>query len=282
MARLIRKVPCKVNHIDTELFVILKDGLLRLPPDIPTRFQGRLRPTSNPAVLEVASVPFSGPTVVTRHSLACEGLWITFDDTVARGGVSPCVFGIPLATEVIDAWALLPQQSQRWTIRVGYHGTDEACMKSIARENVLRPSFGQLGTGVYTGSFWKACRFAVRDQNYAFKLNPCVIRVLWLCDTSTHLIFPRDSPCPCEALCAGKSKQDAQACGHEIVWSQESRWQSGELIPTRLANGRWITRNEEWVCSVNSIQRLQQIAFIDVKTVDGPHYNPLQRDIQIH
>jgi hypothetical protein len=53
------------------------------------------------------------------------------------------------------------------------------------------------------------------------------------------------------------------------------------LAPSQFPSGRWITKNEEWVCSPSSIQRLQQVAFIDTASVDGPHYNPVQRNIRI-
>jgi hypothetical protein len=153
-------------------------------------------------------------------------------------------------------------------------------MSSIATQNVLRPSFGQLGFGVYTGSFWKACRFAVRDQDYKLKVHPCVLRVLWKCNQTLELSFPSSSPCRCK-LCEGKSAEEARACGHELDWRSPLPWQSGFLVPSQLSNGRWITRNEEWVCAPAAVLRLQQVAFIDAASVEGPHYNPLQRDIRI-
>jgi hypothetical protein len=212
-------------------------------------------------------------------------MWITEDDTVARGGVGPRVFGIPLESDVASAWLALPQEPSKsgpWRIRVGYHGTDGRSMASIAHENTLRPSFGQLGFGVYTGSFWKACRFAVRDQDYTLKQDPCVLRVLWLCHQDKQLVFPRRSPCRCKALCEGKAPDEARACGHELDWRDELPWQSGALVPSQLSTGRWVTRNEEWICSPRDVERLQQVVFLDAASVHGPHYDPLQRDIEIH
>lgn len=263
---------------------MLRDGMFRLPTELPKRFEGRTQATDLASVLHVSSSPFEIPTLVSLHSLATDGIWITEDDTVPRGGVDARIFGIPMDAEVAGAWLVVPQEPCKrgpWRIRVGYHGTDSISMSSIARDNQLRPSFGQLGTGVYVGSFWKACRFAVRDQNYNVKPQPCVLRVLWLCDESKQLVFPRKSPCRCKRLCETKSEDEASACGHELDWQTDLPWQSGQLVPSRFRNGRWITRNEEWVCPPSAVQRLQQVAFVDVASVDGPHYNPVQRNIRI-
>jgi len=281
---LYRRVPCQHGYVDTEVFVVLQHGVFRFPTELPKRFEGRTQPTDLPFVLQVYSSPFEKPTLVTLDSLETQGIWITEDDTMRRGGVGPRVFGLPLDTEVESAWLLLPLEPSKktaWRIRVGYHGTDGKSMTSIAETNVLRPSLGQLGFGVYTGSFWKACRFAVRDQDYNFKENPCVLRVLWLCNESKVLTFPRKSPCRCKQFCDGKTAEEAQACGHELDWRAEIPWQSASLVPSQLPSGRWITKNEEWVCPPSAVQRLQQVAFINTRTVEGPHYNPMQRDIQI-
>lgn len=282
---LFRRVPCRQGHVDTEILVVLRDKVLCLPTTVPSRFEPRATPTSVPHVLEIASTPFDGPTIIRQDALASSGMWITQDDTSARGGVEPRVFGIPLDTDVLSAWKAIPSESttrpSSWRVLVGYHGTDGQHMESIVRDNVLRPSLGQLGVGLYTGSFWKACRFAVRNQDYAFRENPCVLRVLWLCDTSRHLSFPTQNACSCKRWCAEKSPEEARACGHELDWSTELPWQSASLFPSRFSNGRWITQNEEWVCPPSAVERLQQIAFIDCESVDKPHYNPLQRSIQI-
>ena len=284
MSRLLfRRVPCGKSFVDTEVFVVLRDGCFRFPTEVPLRFAGRIQPTDLPFVFEVYSSPHMVPTMTNLKALESDGLWITEDDTVPRGGVGPRVFGLPLDSEVAGAWLVVPQEPSRrspWRVRVGYHGTDGACMASICTDNLLRASFGQLGFGVYTGSFWKACRFAVRDQDYKLKTNPCVLRVLWMCNESTQLSFPRRSRCRCK-LCEGKADDEAQACGHELDWRAELPWTSGALVPSQLRNGRWITRNEEWVCPPSSVLRLQQIVFVDAGSVEGPHYNPLQRDIRI-
>lgn len=281
---LYRRVPCQGGYVDTEVFVELRDGVLSFPRTLPDRFEGRVTATDLTFVLHTKSSPFQSPTIVSQAILASQGIWITEDDTLSRGGVEPRVFGIPLDANVLSAWLVLPEEPSKhgsWRVRVGYHGTDGAHMQSIQRENVLRPSLGQLGLGVYTGSFWKACRFAVRDQDYHFRNDPCVLRVLWLCDESKHLSFPTQTPCTCTQWCAKKTAEEARACAHELDWSTEVRWQSASLFPSQMSNGRWITHNEEWVCSPRAVERLQQIAFVNCESVDKPHYNPLQRSIQI-
>lgn len=280
---LFRKVKCKHSFTDTEIFVVLQNGVLDFPPGVPDRFATRIQHTDLDFVKEVYSLPFDNMSTLNRDSLAVTGLWITEDDTVSRGQVSPRVFGIPLSDVVCKAWLLLPREVAKqgtWRIRVAYHGTDATRLPHIFDHGLL-PSFGQLGTGVYVGTFWKACRFAVRDQDYKFRTNPVVVRVLWMCDETKQLVFPRESPCTCVALCAGKDKESARACAHELDWSTQKTWQSGFLPRTSLSTGTYVTRNEEWVFAQNAIDRLQQVVQIDVETVHGPHYDPEQRNIDI-
>jgi hypothetical protein len=280
---LFRRVACKQDYVDTEVFVTMQGGVFDFPARIPKKYRGRTRSTDSPFVHEVLSTPFDTITPACRVSFEAHGMWITEDDTVPKGNVDARVFGIPLSSDVCAAWSAVPVEASKagaWRVRVGYHGTDVSALPSICT-NSLKPSLGQLGFGVYVGSFWKACRFAVRDQDYSFRSNPVVVRVLWLCNTQKQLVFPQKSPCPCSTFCALKSEEKRRACGHELHWLTEERWQNGFLPPSQFSDGKWITRNEEWVMPTSALERLQQVVRINVESVNGPNYDPEQRNIEI-
>ena len=280
---LFRRVKCKQDYIDTEVLVILQDGVFDFPTRVPEKYEGRTRKTDLPFVHQVLSTPFDTMTPASRKSFEVHGMWITEDDTICKGNVAPRVFGIPLSAAVCSAWLAVPVESSKsgpWRVCVGYHGTDSQALSSIFT-NSLMPSLGQLGIGVYLGSFWKACRFAARDQDYAWRKDPVVIRVLWLCNTQKQLTFPKKSPCRCIKFCSRKSDEKARACGHELHWPTEERWQSGFLPPAQFSDGKWITHNEEWVMPSSALERLQQVVRIDLRTVNGPNYDPEQRNIEI-
>jgi len=280
---LFRRVACKQGHTDTEVLVTLQGGVFEFPQSIPSKYEGRTKCTDLPFVHQVLSTPFDTMTPANITSFKSHGMWITEDDTRPRGNVSARVFGIPLSASVCSGWLAIPtvvSKSGPWRVCVGYHGTDASVLPSIFTHS-LSPSLGQLGMGVYVGSFWKACRFAVRDQEYAFRKDPVVIRVLWLCDTQKQLVFPRKSPCRCASFCARKSDEKRRACGHDIFWPTQDVWQSGFLPPCQFSDGKWITRNEEWVMPSSALERLQQVVRIDLASVNGPHYDPEQRNIEI-
>ena len=255
---LLRKVKY-FQCVDYELYVELRDRWV-LPLKIPLGFQ--VTSTQYANVFMVHSVPC--PTQLFYKS-EWEGFWITRNDCIQKA-----VFGIPLHVTVDH----FPFQSQS-KIMVGYHGTSLDAYKSIQASH-LKSSFGQLGTGVYVGSFWKACRFAGRDQEYKMREDPIVFRVLWLDDFP--ITFPRLEPCLCPK-CVDKDLDKAQACFHTKVWNgMES---SGFLMPGKYQDGKWRTKNEEWVLNPSKILRLGEAVRLDKSTIDGPAYNPYQRNIEI-
>jgi len=233
----------------------------KLPDTIPAKFIGRCKRFEHGYMIE--SSIHETIHVRSRQSLK-QGLWITQDDLVPKGGTRT-VFGIALD----DIHWPLPSSN----IKVAYHGTACENLESIRKES-LRPSLGQMGTGVYVGSFWKACRFAGRDQSYQFRENPLVLRVLCLRDNM--ISFPRHEECSCK-LCEDKTPEQKRAAGHTLYYTDTC----AELRIGQFSTGKWITQNEEWVIPQSFILRISEGVELNKDSLARPHYDPLQRDIEI-
>ena len=259
----LRRVPVRSGW-DEQLLVVLRDGEWTLPPTLPTRYKDR-------AVFDKewhVKSESHGKTTRCGTVSFYNGMWATRDDSTSLGG-SPTIFGRPIEFRVLHRLKALRHEGDE--VRVAYHGTSGEAYKSI-RKSSLNPTRGQLGIGVYVGSFWKACRFAARDQNYAWRAEPTVIRVLWTCDSI--LTFPLEA-CTCDS-CFSKPPVKRSVCRHGWEWKR----QAGFLPVGQYDDGTWITRNEEWCIDPQSILQLAEAVVLDSATVNGPHYDPLQRDIR--
>jgi hypothetical protein len=277
-----------------ELLVILEDELWILPTLLPSKYESRIKAKNQRGqhtIVWVDSTRHAKPAF-TCQKIVKGGMWICQGDLVAFGGVSPCVFGIPLHPSItfegleLEQWALSKKH-----VRVAYHGTSRELFSTIS-ESGLKCTFGMLGTGVYVGSFWKACRFACRGQDYVEKLHPTVFRVVWECAEDDILKFPRkfiDGFCLC-AQCFGNPDQKSY-CAHTADWEASSKhppqkplykgpWKAGQLFPCKYPSGKWATQNEEWVLNPSLIVALTEAVQINTTTVSGPHYDPIQRNIK--
>jgi hypothetical protein len=237
------------------------DGILKLPDMIPTKFIGRCQRFEHGYFIE-SSIH---PDIPMRSKESFKnGFWITQDDLTVRGGTRT-VFGVPLDD---IAWPL-----ESSNVKVSYHGTAAENLDSI-RKTSLRETFGQMGTGVYVGSFWKACRFAGRDQSYQFRKNPLVLRIL--CLRANMISFPRLEECTCE-LCELKTREQRRAAGHTLHFVDTC----AELRIGQFSTGKWITQNEEWVIPQSFILRISEGVELKTESLARPNYDPLQRNIEI-
>lgn len=250
------------SHV--ELWAVLGDTAWDLPDAVPERFRGRT--TSTHGVLMVDSRP-AGATATNRRSLQRNGLWLLHADAVPRGGVEPRVFGIGMTPRLVEALRALPHGN----VLVAYHGTEAENLHSIAASG-LWPTKGQLGFGAYVGSFWKACRFAARTQDYAPRKAPLVIRCIVRASSVTQ--YPRAGwECTCGTCVA---RGTGAFCDHARVWDAGV----GELRVMRTWADHWTTRNEEWVVAPREVA-CREAVLLDRASIRGPQYDPLQRDIQI-
>jgi hypothetical protein len=274
-----------------EVLVLYDAKHWKLPSEIPAKYLSRvLKRDQTELFVWVHSIRHTDPYYASSSTFK-DGLWICKDDFTARGGVPPSVFGCPISAKNPCDHSILEQWSPTLChIRVAYHGTSREAFHSIATHG-FNNTFGMLGTGIYVGSFWKACRFAARDQQYQEREQPIVIRLLWKCREEDILKFPRsfeDGFCLC-SKCYGNPEQKA-FCAHTYDWSANSSfpppkpfyrgsWKAGQLLPTKYPSGKWATQNEEWVLNASLIQGIAQAVQLDRSSIARPHYDPLQRNI---
>jgi hypothetical protein len=260
-----------------------------LPLEVPLKYRDRIVKQDQDLVW-VNSLRHTVPYYASSSSLK-DGLWVCKDDFVARGDVAPAAFGAPLPSSPFNSPTLEQWRPSQYYCRVAYHGTSRDSFRSIVASG-FRDTFGMLGTGVYVGSFWKACRFAARDQLYVERECPTVMRILWKCKEEDILMFPRlwiNGWCLC-GKCYVNPEQRAY-CAHTYDWSAESKfpppkpynqgpWKAGQLFPCKYKSGKWVTQNEEWVLNSSLIQGIAQAVQLDRTSIARPHYDPLQRNIR--
>lgn len=264
---------------DIEVYVELHENQFQLPTEFPKRFKERIEKQFVKNVFQIKSIPFETTTLLHQSNLKQSGIWITKDDLKQVGNVSATVFGIPLHQHISWAFDVAIKQvplESKYKIFVGYHGTGIEEYKSIQKLKKLLPSQGQLGYGIYVGSFWKGCRFAGRNQDYEFRNCPIVLRVLWY--GLDEITFPCTIPCACKA-CESQKLELAKACAHTMNWDTTQCY--GFLKPTQMSDQKWITKNEEWVFAPCCILRLGDAVELNKQSIHKPDYDPWQRDIQI-
>jgi len=291
----------QTTHHFFELLVCRDAQSLQLPPKVPEKYSQRiLKSHCNVHLIRSASHTES---TLTNLELLKDGIWICEGDCEEFGGVGASVFGIELSTEaqgaflthkdLLCSWSTVPWRKSR----VAYHGTSFENYLGICA-NGFKCTFGMLGTGVYLGSFWKACRFAARDQEYKFREKPSVLRVVWSCEDHQVLHFPRKIM---YCFCGDCYKRPEQRsfCGHAMDWTSEAkifpeklfrdqvpgedtRYYAGSLKPCKYPDSqKFVTQNEEWVLNPSCIVRLAECAILNLNTVVREHYDPLQRNIEI-
>ena len=288
----------QTQHHFFELLVCKNGTSFELPQKVPEKYAQRiLKSQGNVYLIRSACHPIS---TLTNLELLKEGIWICEGDCEEFGGVAASVFGIRLSSDAQNAFLNYKDILCSWSehpwkkSRVAYHGTSFENYLGICASG-FKCTFGMLGTGVYLGSFWKACRFAARDQEYKFREKPSVLRVVWSCEDHQILSFPRKIMyCFC-AECYKRPEQRS-FCGHAMDWSAEAkvfpenysvdrkdaRYYAGYLKPCKYPDSqKFVTQNEEWVINPSCIIRLAECAILNLDTVEQAHYDPLQRNIEI-
>lgn len=170
-------------------------------------------------------------------------LWLTFADLL-DDECGP--YGFPWDSEILPRKVRLRviqeykldwgfDGSSDYFLRVLYHGTSLEAAAAIVRSRLRAgPTPAMLGIGVYFGSFWKACRYAMFENTRDWaerkdRLHGSVLRCVIRMKKSDYLRLPKDSwSCPCYK-CTNRirtatdaqvehRKRVAQLCDHESAW----------------------------------------------------------------
>ena len=272
-------------------------------------------------------------TRLTRRDIATHGVWASAADFVPWGGVphtsvtsSICVFGIPVEGRVAAAAQrlllgldkALPRDAGYRHGLVMYHGTTTAAWSAMAATvtdasglQLKSSSTGMLGPGVYTGTFWKAIRFATRE-GHSYQLRQAqhgggggggggqdpspavVLRVRLLVDVrkDLHMASFRDVPCRCKRYCSHAAPTPwADACRH-VVDHEAVKWRvrgcvGAAMLPEHGVHadfpGRRVVSNAE-VVTLPHVVVVRDAAAIDMASIQSTpegHYDPCQRSQRI-
>ena len=284
-------MPCFRFQEFWEVLLVLEGQSWVVPATPPSKYSSRVL-RSEGTTHWISSQRHTQPYYTNTSLLSSDGMWACESDFVARGGVPPALFGMALPSNPFDGLTLLESwKSSLYQVRVAYHGTSREAFHAISVHG-FKCTLGMLGNGIYVGSFWKACRFAARNQEYQERASPTLIRMLWKCNDADILHFPRkwiDGWCLCGKCYLSEFKT---YCAHTYDWSMEAVapppkpgggvWKAGQLFPCKAPSGKWVTQNEEWVLNPECVHSIQQAVQLDMTSIARPHYDPLQRDIRIH
>jgi hypothetical protein len=275
---------------------------LASPSELPAKYAHRSTKVGDMggrAVYEVSSAVFAQPVVLNAPSLVAQGIWIVPADARPMGaipdeGVLPvvAVLGMPLAhteQELQQVCACVRGEAEGTPDLVLYHGTSTTAWSSIQTSG-LQESQGMLGLGVYVGSFWKATRFAARNQTYQLRKQgeALVVRVYCFCPALQDWTAKTETyACACTE-CSKARDVGGAARERSVFTDHESRWAlntecSGVYMPSRKSHhdpSQWIVRNPEW-CLRSACCRIQNAALLDMSSVVHERYDPLQRSQRI-
>ena len=261
-----------------EYLVVPFNSILILPTDIPIRYVHRII-SSNNMITEVKSLYNDTHDHVTLNTiLNGNGIWIIASDCVTRGTDLPQFMNIQIdvycANEILNYNLTLKNYYNPLSL---YHGTADHLLQECIKE--LKPSFGMLGNAIYLGTFWKACRFATRDQTYQIRKGSLL---RYLVFSKNMIELPTGNwKCQCDK-CINYCWA-AHISDHNKIWSL-----NGDAVHASPCMGigyrndgeqKWALKNEEWAIECPIL--LTHTSDINLETIE-PHYDPLARNIFIH
>jgi hypothetical protein len=253
------------------------------------------------------------------------GLWVVDDDFTPRGALPPGVparvqvLGVDIAAGAQAAWAAAAPALAALDAAAGtrgppplavYHGTSAEALAGIRHVGMQEARSGMFGAGVYTSTFFKAARFASRDQAYVLRPRgqAAVLRCLLFAERIKDVSHPQpDTPaCACDRCSPPAAEVAWRASMGIVVAVEPERCQVPDHLGTWRRDGfdaihvgvvrcagvgvsagggaaegeRFVTRNEEWCSRRESVLPIH-CATLDMATIDAPHYNPLQRDMRV-
>lgn len=279
-----------------EVLVVYREetNSLVLPPVLLPRYAARVKLTLSPFCALVKSAPYEGVNVLARSDLAAGGTWVALDDFQPKGAIpdmgvrgASTFFGIPFSPEVLTLveqhlpalTSLTPAQPL-----VFYHGTGMEPFESIC-EHGLQETQGMLGQGAYVGTFWKACRFAARTQDYKIRDAGILLRCLVFPTASGFLeATSKDKqPCAC-AKCAAKEKTIhsiavTKICDHQSTWRVHG-W-DGIHVPSHGIHDehgtyKSVVTNEEWIVK-KELVHCTAAMLLDMDSFTKTIYDPMER-----
>jgi hypothetical protein len=224
------------------------------------------------------------------------GIWVIKNDFEKKGGFGDLMNGIAQFMSVpIDDFSLLlinktysclfEHFKKFYTTFINpislYHGTSLENIKNIKEHGLQVSKDGMLGSAIYFGTFWKACRFSSKTQDYKDIDNGCIIRTIVL--TEFIQIVPRNNwKCECKKCFElGTNAWGVDICDHDSKWKKTHDGIHAQVIPNLCIQQKCALRNEEWAVKETVGLILTHFAQIDNSTLPKPHYDPFWRKTKI-
>lgn len=303
------------------LLVAESGGRWAWPTALPSRFAARADPAplwysrvvgaGEVTVTRVSSARHAVPHTRSRRDMGADGVWVVDDDFTAQGGipalgVAPraAVFGIGIAPATVVAWRAAVASgavpSAEVTPLAVYHGTDASAVASIQRDGLV-PAPGMLGVAVSVGTFWKAVRYASRTLAYEWRKQGAIVRA-YLEPGRLAILDGTGAPCPCADCDAVRARAAAYArkaglpptydwertrvADHVGAWmaSADTAYVPVVASSCGVKDGvpMYANKNAEYaVAKPCERLELQGVALLDMSSVAGPHWDPLQRNQRI-
>jgi hypothetical protein len=283
-------------------FLLVYDKLshkLQLPSSIPTRYIKRiLWLSADQTIVRVESSYDNASLQLLKSNdiVLGNGIWIVENDCLCKGSFGSKVLGIAqfLSFEIAEETCLKIQEislqiqlqsSQIFSKPLSlYHGTSAEYLPLIQKNGLEVSKDGMLGNQcIYFGTIWKASRFAIKTQSYKDIKDGIVIRTLIF--PKAIINVPRDGwICPCLEKCKGnKDHWGSIISDHCGQWQFQYDCIHAQVIVNEKEqeDKKCVLRNEEWAILESVPQLKTHYSFIDLKSLPGPHYDPLFRNVKI-
>lgn len=250
-----------------------KSLVLQLPNELPKRFEHRIleqKQTKHFHSCLVKSNAFSNIEILsTNHIMESEGIWLCANDVLKKGGNitegidgKRTFFSVDIDEEsgkYLELFCHIHKISINFPLSL-YHGTK---FTKESRESIftqgLQETNGMLGSAVYLGTFWKACRFAGFTKDY-FNQEGEIYRVL--CFPKLLETFPRIGwICQC---CQNN------ICDHAGLWRIIF---DGVHVTSENEKGK--LKNDEWG------MKDRYILSTHVCNLQSYEYSPYKRNMKI-
>lgn len=283
-------------------FLLVYDNLsqtLQLPSTIPERYLKRIlwKSIDNSIVFVESSYDNLNLQLVSSSDIMNgNGIWILENDCLAKGSFGSKVKGISqfLTFEINEhtsqkiqevSLQIQSQTSQIFSKPLSlYHGTSSENLPLIKKKGFEVSKDGMLGgQSIYFGTIWKAARFATKTQSYKDITNGIIIRTVIF--PASMISVPRDGwICQCTEKCKGnKDHWGSLVSDHNAEWQITYDCIHAKVIVNEKEqnNKKCVLRNEEWAIKQAVPQLKTHYSFMDPKSLPGPHYDPLHRNIKI-
>jgi hypothetical protein len=292
----------ELNAIKFWEFLLLFDEIhenFSIPSKLPERYSKRIHNLiahEQLNIFVVHSTSDNAMNYVNLNSLKKgNGIWVIENDFEKKGGFANKVQGISQFMSLpIDDYSVKKVKDAHTHLLVNYsnnnfikplslyHGTLLENIATIQKNGLQVSKKGMLGKAIYLGTFWKACRFSTKTQDYKDIENGCIIRTIVL--TESIQVVPRKNyACKCvKCTELGSGAWGIEISDHNAEWKNTHEGIHAQVRDNNMCDEeKCVLRNEEWAFKEGVPLINTHYAQIDNQTAPKPHYDPFYRKTKI-